>query len=52
MTDDATYEGGFVVTPMPGHYEGVAMLDGKLLVRVVDEVLADIRRQVHIRAGR
>lgn len=31
VTDDAKYEGGFVVTPMPGCYEGVAMLDGNSL---------------------
>lgn len=31
VTDDAKYEGGFVVTPMPGCYQGVAMLDGNSL---------------------
>ncbi|XP_044715186.1 DNA polymerase family B domain-containing protein [Hirsutella rhossiliensis] len=31
VTDDAKYEGGFVVTPAPGCYEGVAMLDGNSL---------------------
>lgn len=31
VTDDVRYEGGFVVSPMPGCYEGVAMLDGNSL---------------------
>ncbi|KAK2591532.1 hypothetical protein QQS21_010782 [Conoideocrella luteorostrata] len=31
VTDDIKYKGGFVVTPTPGCYEGVAMLDGSSL---------------------
>ncbi|KAF4460195.1 DNA polymerase (pol2) [Fusarium albosuccineum] len=31
ITDNTKYEGGFVVTPRPGCYEGVAMLDGNSL---------------------
>lgn len=31
VTDDTRYEGGFVVLPTPGCYEGLAMLDGNSL---------------------
>ncbi|KAL9122241.1 MAG: hypothetical protein Q9187_001193 [Circinaria calcarea] len=31
VTDDRKYEGGFVVSPVPGCYEGVIMIDGNSL---------------------